>query len=412
MFTRFRFLLFFGILITAAAPFTASSEEEETGEEELPAEPRTEDTRALEPTLDLDAVGVRVQPQLEFVIPYGVISQSADIPIGQSVVSTKADFDLAASAVAGEVGLSRRFGNWEPGLRGYQRSNTEGIAQPRIAGDEVRLLPDERYLERERGVVGDLNWYVRENLVGNGALELTESIETLLSEPPDGEEIRESQFEIIPSISMELRSLRIPTPGRSADIQGSYLRFTLSQRHIDRFSNPVVLSGGVATLLSLDPLPRINVEHQLSATTPLYVYNRELLQPLSLGGFDSLRGFDSGNVTETRGFLARNTVSWRPAPEKEAAFDSPVVGEEDETVKVRIHNFKALLAVDALVAQEEPELESEVSGYLGTGPGAAVTVSAGESVHFDLRAYLVWPVGYSEIPVFYLQGAIFSVATD
>lgn len=412
MFTRFRFLLFFCILITATAPFTASSEEEETGEEELPAEPRTEDTRALEPTLDLDAVGVRVQPQLEFVIPYGVISQSADIPIGQSVVSTKADFDLAASAVAGEVGLSRRFGNWEPGLRGYQRSNTEGIAQPRIAGDEVRLLPDERYLERERGVEGDLNWYVRENLVGNGALELTESIETLLSEPPDGEEIRESQFEIIPSISMELRSLRIPTPGRSADIQGSYLRFTLSQRHIDRFSNPVVLSGGVATLLSLDPLPRINVEHQLSATTPLYVYNRELLQPLSLGGFDSLRGFDSGNVTETRGFLARNTVSWRPAPEKEAAFDSPVVGEEDETVKVRIHNFKALLAVDALVAQEEPELESEVSVYLGTGPGAAVTVSAGESVHFDLRAYLVWPVGYSEIPVFYLQGAIFSVATD
>ncbi len=378
----------------------------------MSAEPRTEEPRIQEPTLDVDAVGVRVQPQLEFIIPYGVISQSADIPIGQSVVSTKADFDLATSAVAGEVGLSRRFGNWEPGLRAYQRSNTEGIAQPRITGGEVRLIPDERYLERERGVVGDLDWYIQEDVIGNGALELTESIETLLSEPTNGEEIQESQFEIIPSLSMELRTLRIPTPRRSADIQGTYLRFTLSQRYIDEVSNPASLSGRVATLLSLDPLPRINLEHQISATTPLYIYDRELFQPLSLGGFDTLRGFDSGAVTETRGILARNTLTWRPFPEKEADFDSPVVGEEDETVKIRIHNFKALVAVDAVVAQEEPDLDSEVSAYLGAGPGAAVTVSAGESVHFDLRAYLAWPVGYSEIPVFYLQGAIFSVSTN
>jgi hypothetical protein len=68
--------------------------------------------------------------------------------------------------------------------------------------------------------------------------------------------------------------------------------------------------------------------------------------------------------------------------------------------------------VDAVVAQEEPDLDSEVSVYLGAGPGAAVTVSAGESVHFDLRAYLAWPVGYSETPVFYLQGAIFSVSAN
>lgn len=402
-----RLLLFVFLLLTTALLFGQSSEEEEPETEELSVE-----SRANEPTIEVDSVGVRVQPQLEFVIPYGVISQSADIPIGQSVVSTKADFDLATSAVAGRVGLSRRFGNWEPGLRGYQRSNTEGIAQPRITGGEVRLVPDERYLERERGVIGDLNWYIQEDVVGNGALELTESIETLLSEPTNGENVQESQFEIIPSLSMELRTLRLPTPRRSADIRGTYLRFTLSQRFVDQFSYPAALTGRIATLLSQDITRRINLEHQLSATTPLYIWDRSLFQSLSLGGFDTLRGFDSGDVTETRGFLARNTLTWRPFPEKLTSFDSPVVGEEEETVRVRLHNFKALLAVDVLLAQEDPDIDSEVSTYVGAGPGAALTVSAGEAVHFDLRAYLAWPLGYDTIPVFYLQGALFSVSTE
>lgn len=381
--------------------------EEEKATEELRVEPRVE-----EPTIQVDSVGVRVQPQLEFIIPYGVISQSADIPIGQSVISTKADFDLASSAVAGEVGLTRRFGDWEPGLRAYQRSNTEGIAQPRITGGEVRLTPDERYLERERGVVGDLNWFIREDLVGNGAMELKESIETLLSEPQDAEAIQESSFEIVPSVSMELRNLRIATPRRSADIQGTYLRFTLSQRYVEEFSSPAALSGRVATLVSLDPHPRINLEHRASATTPLYIWDRSLFNALSLGGFDTVRGFGSGDISETRGILLRNTLSWRPKPQDAASFDSPVVGTEDETVRIRLHNFKALLAVDTLLAQEGPELDSEINPYLGAGPGAATTVSAGESIHFDLRAFLAWPVGYDTLPVFYLRGAIFSVSTE
>lgn len=405
------------LLCTTAAFLTAQSSgsgeggsddaEEEVGEDDLREEPRIE-----EPTIQVDSVGVRVQPQLEFVIPYGVISQSADIPIGQSVVSTKADFDLASSAVAGEVGLSRRFGDWEPGLRAYQRSNTEGIAQPRITGGEVRLTPDERYLERERGVVGDLNWFIREDLVGNSAMELNESIETLLSEPQDGEAVQESSFEIIPSLSMELRNLRIATPRRSPDIRGTYLRFTLSQRYVEEFSSPASLSGRVGTLVSLDPHPRVNLEHRASATTPLYIWDRSLFKSLSLGGFDTVRGFGSGDISETRGILLRNTLSWRPAPQEAASFDSPVVGSEDETVKIRLHNFKALIAVDTLLAQAGPELDSEVSPYLGTGPGAAITVSAGESIHFDLRAFLAWPVGYDNLPVFYLRGAIFTVSTE
>jgi hypothetical protein len=413
----FRFFWTLLLFVSVAALLPAQgADSPDDGDDSPNAEPSEElqqAPRIEEPTVRVDSVGVRVQPALEFIIPYGVISQSADIPIGRSVVSTKADFDLATSAVAGQVGLSRRFGNWEPGLRAYQRSNTEGIAQPRITGGEVRLAPEERYLERERGVVGDLSWYIRENLVGNGAMELTESIETLLSEPQEGEEIQESSFEIAPSISIELRNLRIRSPRRSADIRGTYLRFTLSQRYVDHFSAPASLTGRVASLLSLDPHPRLNLEHQISATTPLYIWDRELYRPLSLGGFDTLRGFDPGDLSESRGILLRNTLSWRPVSrDEEAAFDSPLLGEEDETVKIRLHNFKALLAVDALLAQEDPDLSSKVSAYLGAGPGAALTVSAGESIHFDLRAYLTWPVGYEAIPVFYLQGAIFSVSAD
>lgn len=405
---RFSRLLLVLLALTVTPAVVPQSQDEEAAETgDARSEPRGE-----EPTIKVDSVGVRVLPQLEFVIPYGVISQSADIPIGQSVISTNADFDLAASAVAGEVGLRRRFGSWEPGIRAYQRANAEGIAEPRITGGEVRLIPDERYLERQRGVVGGLSWYIQDDVVGNGELELTESIETLLSEPTDGEALRNSRFEIIPSLSMELRRLRIQTPTRSADIKGTYLRFTLSQRYVDRFSNPAALSGRIATLLSLDPLPSMALEHQISATTPLYIWDRELFNPLGLGGFDTLRGFGSGDVTETRGLIARNTLTWSPFPETSAEFESPVVGEEDMTVNVRVHNFKALLAVDALLAQKDPELDSEISAYLGTGPGAALTISTRGSIHFDLRAYLVWPVGHDTIPVFYLRGAVFSISTE
>lgn len=365
-----------------------------------------------EPTIQVDTFGVRVQPQLEFIIPYGVISQRADIPIGGSVISTKADFDLASSAVSGEVGLSRRFGNWEPGVRAYQRSNSEGIAQPRITGGEVRLTPRERYLERERGAVGELSWYLMEDLVANSSLALDESIETLLSEPAPGEEVREAIFEIVPSVYLELQSLRITTPRRSAEIRGSHLRFTLSQRYVDNFASPATLEGRIATLWNHQPAGSVVLEHQLSGITPLYVWDRSLHKPLSLGGFDTLRGFDNGAVNAGRGFLARNTATWRAFPTAALGFDSPVVGNGDDTVRVRVHNLKLLFAADALLAQQDLELTSAIKPYLGAGPGAALTISAGESIHFDLRSYVAWAVGYSQPPIFYLQGAIFSVAVD
>lgn len=365
-----------------------------------------------EPTIQVDTLGVRVQPQLEFIIPYGVISQRADIPIGGSVISTKADFDLASSAVAGKVGLSRRFGSFEPAVSAYQRSNSEGIAEPRISGGEVRLSPKERYLERERGAVGQVSWYLMESLVANSSLELDESIETVLSETDQGEEIRDATFEIVPSVYLELRSLEITTPRRSAEIRGSHLRFTLSQRYVDNFESPASLEGRIATLWNHEPARTVSLEHQLSAVTAFHVWDRDLYKPLSLGGFDTLRGFDNGAVNGRRSLLARNTLTWRAFPNVGVGFDSPVVGNGDDTVRVRIHNFKALFAVDALLAQEELEIVSQVKPYLGAGPGAALTVSAGESIHFHLRSYVAWAVGYMQPPVFYLQGAIFSISTD
>lgn len=378
----------------------------------LHAQQEGESSQVAEPTVQVDSFGVRVQPQLEFIIPYGVISQRADIPLGGSIISTQADFDLASSAVAGEVGLRRRFGPWVPGVRAYQRSNSEGIAQPRITGGEIRLAPEDRYLERERGVVGDLDFFLREDIVGLGSVEVQESVETLLSEPEAGESVQSSSFEITPSIGLELRSLRIDTPEESADLIGSYLRFTLSNRFVRDFSGPAELTGRVATLFTHEPRQRLHLEHQLSATTPLAVWDRSLFSPISLGGFDSLRGYGNGEITETRGVLSRNTVTWQPFPGQEASFDSPVIDDGEQTVRVRVHNFKMLLAVDALLAQEAPELDSRIAAYLSLGPGASLTVSAGESIHFDLRGYVAVPYDEWEDPVFYLQGSIFSVTVE
>ncbi|MFW6329183.1 MAG: hypothetical protein ACOC28_03735 [Alkalispirochaetaceae bacterium] len=399
---RYALLLMLSFFLLPVPPLLA--EESEEAEEEEP--------QMQEPTVEVDSLGVRVQPQLEFIIPFGVISQQAEIPIGGSVISTKADFDLASSAVAGEVGLSRRRGRWEPGVSAYQRSDAEGFAQPRITGGEILLAPDDLYLERKRGIVGSLNWYIREDLLGLGTIEFNERIETRLSEPEPGEEIRSSSFEAIPSVAMEFRSLRIETPRESPDIKGRYLRFTLSNRFVNGLMQPAALSGQIATLITHQPGSFLRLEHHLSGASPLFIWERDLVQSRSYGGFDTLRGYGNGEISESRALLSRNTISWRPVPREGVRFDSPVVDNGEETVKVRLHNLKALLAVDALLAQEAPELDSPVRSYLSFGPGAAVTVSAGDSIHFDLRSYVAVPWDEWDDPVFYLQGSIFSVTVD
>ena len=218
------------------------------------------------------------------------------------------------------------------------------------------------------------------------------------------------QFEILPTASFQITSLEVRRPRQSAELSGSYVRIAAAGRFLESLANPVALHGRFGTLWNIELTERIRLEHQFSGSTPLFIWDADDIQPVQMGGFDTLRGYSGTSLSIVRGLLLRNTLTWLPISQLEIGFDTPMIGRRD-TIRVRLHDPKVLLALDGAVGQEAIPIDTPPTFVAGSGPGLSLTVSAENSVHFDLRAFLVWPMDRVRWPVFYLQGSLFSFSS-
>lgn len=361
-----------------------------------------------EPTVDVNTVQIQPRPDLEFVLPYGVVRQKAEITLGRAVVDTEAEFDVPESAVSGELGLRRRFGAFEPRLGVYQKSAAESLAEPRVTGGEIAIAPDESYFLRERGLDARLVYFIDQRLHLELGTTLAESIETSRSDG-NGDPIDRERFGIGHSVAAEITSLRIPRPRDSATLRGTYARGSLTQRFDGSWERPVSLNARLGTLWHHEPLDRLSLEHQISFDTPLYIWDADRFGPLVLGGYDTVRGHSSRSLSQIRGLALRNTLGWNADPQMEVTVESPQRGD-DTPIPVRLHTLEALVAFDAALGQRRIDPLSAPVLRAGAGPGVSITISAAQAVHLELRSFVVWPIAESAVPQFYIQGSIFAVS--
>lgn len=296
--------------------------------------------------------------------------------------------------ITADVSLRRRFGQWEPELRGAQDLSTGAILDPQIDASGINLGGNADSIVRVRSVGGALRWMPLQTLtcIVDGDIRYT------LRVPLDGLSSSETLTEILPEVAIETNQLRVRSPKLLPDATGSFYRFSLGQRFIESLDDPIALHLRIAALWHSKPVDQFRLEQRLSFTTPVYVWDPDRVERLEIGGYESLRGYSPGDISAVRAFLAGNTVLWLAAEDL-----SIQLGGSKRSV--RIHSPRGLIALDAALTQSEPSVRNPVGFRLGAGPGFSVILSGG-GLHFDFRGYLVWPVGHDVLPQVIFRGSL------
>lgn len=347
-------------------------------------------------TVQLETVRTSVQPQLDVVVPTGEIRQDTVVPVGAGRFDVRSRFNLYSGSMDGRVRVSRPLGPIVPFFAVGLTVDTEPVFVTEVDG----ALPGDagpQTVERDRyGSVG-LRWNALPGTIGLSS-ELRERL-FLTGAGDDAESV-----DITNTLAWTVEDVQPILPQQTPETVGGFLRVSLAQRNSLDTGRAIDITGRIEGRLNHRPWDRWSLEHRLTISSPVVVWDRNRSRPVGLGGFDSVRGLDSGAVTARRVVVVGNTLSRALGARGD---------EVDMSIRdIRLHSLRAVAILDGAIYQEEYALARRPAAVASAGIGMATTVTAPGGIHLDLRSYVAVPVTQVPIPVVYFRTSLFSLATD
>lgn len=342
-------------------------------------------------SVSFSTVGTQVRPSLELRVPSGEVRQDTDIPVGDARFNVSSAFDIYTGSINGRLRLYRSWGPVTPEVAVGLALDTEPPLSSELA-KQTQLLNLSEAVERRR----DYSLGARWNLPLGGISGTTTVEEALFF---SGNQQAEETRDLISRLAWDVNDVRPVLPEATPETVGGSLRLGLRHRISLDASSAVALRAQVDGTLNHRPVDRWRLEHRLRLGSPLIVWSPERVRLTSIGGFDTVRGLDSGAVSSWRELIVGTTAS-RGLGARGNAPDA-------ELRQVRIHSVRVLALLDAAAYQKTDAIDESVRLTGGTGLGLASTISAPNGFHIDTRMFLAMPLDRTPMPVIYLRSSLF-----
>lgn len=146
-------------------------------------------------------------------------------------------------------------------------------------------------------------------------------------------------------------------------------------------------------------------EERVTLNYPIYVWNRELFGFYILGGFESIRGYETDSLNAFKFCLLSSNI------EREFLRGRELKIKLSERRAVVLHQYRIIMFFDGLITQDHLSLRSQFHKYGSAGIGVACNLSGRERMHFNIRFYAAQ--GFSEkfAPIIYLRTSMFNFST-
>lgn len=379
--------VFLGVLLLAlwlAAPGMLAGQES-TGESST-------STRLALRTIEAD-----VAPSLDVTLPSGNVSVESLRQLANLGLIIGLDYNFLDNMIGARVGFSYPLGLFVPELIFFDSVDFENTVRPRVSFDEVSLFSGERYITRERG--GEARLWVRatEEWIIGPSFVAAEVYKGSLTEGA----VIEDAFYYTGRLSTVLDTL-----GREDLVDdvffGTKLTSSLDWRFRNSFDKPTELDHITSvdwyTMLRGD----LALESRIVAGYPLKVWDLNRTGFYSLGGVESVRGFEPDSIPAYR--YLRSSLDIRPVLFPRASLPLRV-----KKARGTLHRYRLLLLSEVVATQESSDLESKVRWYGSLGAGFSMVLSGNGGNHVRSRFYLSWPVEENPQPILYWQTSFFSL---
>jgi len=348
-------------------------------------------------TLTLSTLEGRGRPRFEFTLPSGNISERIEQQFNNLHVVFDFNFNFLDSSIDADVGFSYPVGFFIPGIHFFQNVDLENLVAPQFQGGELTLLPTEKYVSRNRGIGLEFifnltpNFSITPAFLMNDTFKGSFTTDFILDEGIDW--IAKTSF-VVDSANSRPEGTTIPN---HRVVFGSVFSIRLR----NTLTNPVSVDHSNVLQTNHQLGDRVFITESLAFNYPIYIWNRDISNYNSLGGFNTIRGYSYGSIVVFRYLLNRFDIG-------ALIFPKAQIKLKLLKRKATIHDYRAFFIFDGLLAQDHLSWDSAVNAYGGCGGGLSFLISGEKQQHIKLSTYIVQPIEPGRLPVFYFQTSFFN----
>jgi hypothetical protein len=330
------------------------------------------------------------------VLPTGDISQHFIMHFNYLELTFDLSAGLVDNAIDGEVIFAYPLNRIRPYVSFVQKVDFENYLDPQVSGEDLTILPTDKYIFRERGITAGVGITILPRFFVEPAFSVRDTFRGSLTES----RVLDQGVNLVPRVSLVYDGVTAYTPGGSLYFTGMYAGSTFSMRYRTDFDQPVDARSENLLLLHQNIRGQWFFKERLSLDLPLNVWDQERTGFYSLGGFDTVRGYEPDAISAFRFLLVYTEI------ERELWAEGELRLRIRKAV-ARVHQYRVGLFADTLLAQDTLDTGSPVQAYASAGAGFSFTISGRSNNHFRVRLYIGQPLGERFAPILYFRTSLF-----
>lgn len=345
-----------------------------------------------ERTATLSTLEAKISPQFEFTLPSGNISERFEQRFNNLHTVFNLNFNFLNSSIDADVAFSYPLGFFIPGIHFFQNVDLENLIAPQFQDGELVLLPTEKYVSRNRGIGLNFIFNVTRMFSITPAFLMNDTFKGSFTT----ELTLDEGIDWIANMSFVVDSAKSKPEGTPEPNHRIVFSSVFNTRFRNVLTNPVSIDHSNVVQTNHQLRDRVFIAESLAFNYPIYTWNRDISTYYSLGGFNTIRGYPYGSIVGFRYLLNRFGMGTR-------VFSEAQIKLKLFKRKATIHDYRLLLILDGLLAQDHLSLDSAVNFYGGCGGGFSFLISGEKQQHIKVSIYVVQPIELGRLPIFYFH---------
>jgi len=342
-------------------------------------------------------ISANVSPKIELSLPGGSIYEHFVENFNYLEMTFNLNYNFLDNSIGGDVSFAYPYKWLKPGLTFSDAVDFENYFAPKILGNDVYILPTDKYISRERGIELSTRFDILSNMHLTTAFLVSDIFKGDLSE----NNILDEGTDLIQKLSVEYNTIQPKGKVRRLAFEGLYASSVFTSRFRNRFSNPVSIDSENKLLFHSEILSPWSIEEKASVNIPVKIWMKEIVGFYTLGGFDSIRGYADNSINSFRFLLISNNLKRNIFPDKEVKFKL-------SKLRVYLHQFTLFFLLDELLTQDRLSIHAPLESYTSIGSGVSFVMSGKGRGHFHTELYLAQPLKNKLPPVIYFKTSLFS----
>jgi len=336
-----------------------------------------------------------VSPQLEVVLPSGNFYTHFVTNFNNLEIALNLSFSVLGNTLGGDLGFFYPFKTLIPYIVFYQNLDFENFFTPGLIDGEIILFPTQKYVRRDRGIDLGLKWEVMNNFKIVPSFAVNDVFKGNLTENV----VLEEGVDFVPQTSLEYDSLRAEETETEPIYMGFYGKSNFSVRYRDGFQTPVEASNKNLLTYYHHARHRWYFDEEVTFNFPLKIWRSDLAYYYSLGGFESIRGYEEGSIPAIGFFLLSFNV-------ERIIFDGSEMKIRLSKHLLRIHQFRLIFLSDTLLSRDRIYGGAPAQLYSSAGGGVSCTFSGSGSTHFQFKLCAAQALTEKFAPVIYFRSSL------